>query len=757
MPCWFRRELIGGLGLALFGFGVPFDCNAQLGRNESIAQTGQASPDGNGTFLSFSLPSLNNQGTLAFSASLQGTQGGGLDSEGMFVGGQGPIEVVARRGQPTPDGNGVFGQFQNGAAINDVGQTSFFSTLSFTQNGQSDNHGIYVGAPGNIAQIAREGQAVPSRANSWFVQFSNSSINNSGEVAFRANTYWQDGLYAANEMGIFRGSSDSLVTIAAKWDQLPGENTSFNSFFNLTPINESGQVAFWADVYHGQFQPLTEGVFIADRSNIYSVARTGQVSPDGNGRFNQFDRTFLAFGDSGKVGFLASLSNTAGGQSDDWGLFLGKELGPIQIVREGELAPGGNGAFNQFYSWGAANDSAQIVFGAELRDTSGGTLDNRGIYIGDETQVRQIVRTGTMAPNGNGVLSSLEVPVINNGGQTVFIAGLSQTAGGGSDVRALFASDGIDLIEIARTGDWLNGNRLTGIELSTIPVRGPLNDNGQVAYFANYSEPGSNSFAIVRWTPDLHWRSPSDGLWGDRTNWTLSLLPAAVHNVFIDPEFDLVVTGPAQNVQMQSLQLGGGQGTARLSLSGGHELAIANGVTIRENGQLSGFGTLAGDVTSAGKIFADKISINGSLVLESTSTFAVDLGGTGLHDFDQLTVLGDLTLDGQLLVDLVNGFNLGAGQTFEIIDVFGVSSGRFQVYDAALGQWVQLGEGGQIGVFGGQSLYITYLGGDGNDVSLFTTAVPEPSVAMFSFCLIGAAICRRWPRPVLQIANSGQE
>lgn len=743
---WFglRRVLVGGIAIAFVGFSLRFDCNAQHGRKESIAYTGQASPDGNGSLLSFSLPSLNSQGKLVFSASLQGTQGGGLDSEALFLGGQGALEIVARRGQIAPDGNGKFGQFQNGAAINDQGQVSFFSSLVFTQGGSTDNAGVFVGQPGSVKQIARKGQIAPNNAPWRLFQLSNSSINNSGEVAFRATQRFIDPYDLPT--GIFRGFENSFSTIAHKYNPVPGGKGEFYSFFNLTPINDSGEVAFWADVYHGQFQPLTEGVFLADRSSVRWVAQTGQASPDGNGQFKSFDRTFLAFGESGKVGFLAQLNNTASGDLDDWGLFLGNGSETEKIVREGELAPGGNGVFSQFYSWGAANDSAQIVFGAELRDTAGGSLDNRGIYVGDETQVRQIVRTGEMAPNRNGVFSSLDYPTVNKAGQAVFIANLSQTSGGSSDNRALFTSDGIDLIEIARTGDWLNGQKLTGIEISTVPTRGSLNDNGQVAYFANFSELGQNSFAVVRWTPELHWRTPGDSLWGNRSNWTLSLLPAAVHDVFIDPNFSLTVTGPSQNVQIQSLRIGGGQGTARLSLSGGSELAIANGVTILDNGELSGIGILAGDVRSEGKIFADQLSINGSLLLESTSRFAVDLGGPGLGEFDRLTVLGGLTLDGQLRVDLANGFNLETGQTFEIIDVLGVNSGRFRRYDAELGQWVQLGEGGQVGVFGGQSLYITYLGGDGNDVSLFTTAVPEPSLVTLMVYLFATAMCQRWPR-----------
>jgi hypothetical protein len=46
-----------------------------------------------------------------------------------------------------------------------------------------------------------------------------------------------------------------------------------------------------------------------------------------------------------------------------------------------------------------------------------------------------------------------------------------------------------------------------------------------------------------------------------------------------------------------------------------------------------------------------------------------------------------------------------------------------------------------VGNYSGTDLYITYFGGDGNDVTLFSPAVPEPSTILLA--LLGLALLPR--------------
>ena len=59
------------------------------------------------------------------------------------------------------------------------------------------------------------------------------------------------------------------------------------------------------------------------------------------------------------------------------------------------------------------------------------------------------------------------------------------------------------------------------------------------------------------------------------------------------------------------------------------------------------------------------------------------------------------------------------------------------------GQYDDLGEGDLVGNFGGQDLFITYGGGDGNDVALFTNAVPEPTTVLIWSMLAGVGMTVR--------------
>lgn len=100
-------------------------------------------------------------------------------------------------------------------------------------------------------------------------------------------------------------------------------------------------------------------------------------------------------------------------------------------------------------------------------------------------------------------------------------------------------------------------------------------------------------------------------------------------------------------------------------------------------------------------------------------SFDIEGAAPGI-DFDQLRVTGDLVLGGDLAVRASPALSVMQGQAFEIITVDGVSTGSFDGY----------AEGDYFDTLGGQDLYITYAGGDGNDVVLYTLPEPGTSLAL---------------------------
>ncbi|MEQ1905761.1 MAG: choice-of-anchor tandem repeat NxxGxxAF-containing protein [Pirellulaceae bacterium] len=575
-------------------------------RTEVIAQTGQAAPDGNGTFLYFlSSPVLNNSGQAAFSARLDNTSGGyNNDDSGIFLGNVGSITQIARAGHSAPDGNGTFENFY-ALALNDSGQVAFNGLLRGISGGFAETQGIFRGSGGSVTQIARGGQSAPDN-NGTFGFFNNPDLNNSGHTVFQGAIFDSIG-GDDDDSGIFGSSGGGISQIAREDQPLPSYLAKFSQFF-VPALNNSGQVAFRANLVPTHVHSTaTQGIFQVSGGNINVIALDGQLAPDANGTFNSFDNPVL--NNSNQLAFRAGLIGTSGGSSDNNGIFRGSGEIITQIARAGQLAPDANGTFSNFGS-PALNDLGQAAFWANLTGTSGGSRDNIGIFRGGGGSVTQIARKGQSAPDANGTFLGFGDPVLNNSGQVAFDGYLDDTSGGLSDDGGIFTSDGIDFFQVIREGDSLGGGIIDVINGVS------LNEHGQIAYQATLI--GGNQ-VIGRWTPELHWRNPSSSTWDTTGRWTLGLKPAFVHDVFIDPAASLTVTGPATDTTVRSLQIGGGTGLATLSLQNGSNLSATNGVTIRSTGTLTGDGVVSGNIENQGTIVADNLTVvNGTISNHNT-------------------------------------------------------------------------------------------------------------------------------------------
>ena len=77
--------------------------------------------------------------------------------------------------------------------------------------------------------------------------------------------------------------------------------------------------------------------------------------------------------------------------------------------------------------------------------------------------------------------------------------------------------------------------------------------------------------------------------------------------------------------------------------------------------------------------------------------------------FDKIEVAGDVTLAGELAIDILLGYTRARGDRFEFLTVGGARTGEF----------TGLAEGALAGTFPEFGLVITYEAGGGNDVALF--------------------------------------
>jgi hypothetical protein len=160
------------------------------------------------------------------------------------------------------------------------------------------------------------------------------------------------------------------------------------------------------------------------------IAVYGDPAPDGIGTFRNFH--LPALNDAGQAAFFADTGSKS--------IFRGAGEALTQIARSGQLAPDGNGRFIDAFGEPALNEAGQAAFNAQLINTAGGSSDDRGIFRGDGGALTQIVREGQLAPDANGSFSLVGSTLFNEAGQAAFHASLTGTSSGifrGDGVRSL--------------------------------------------------------------------------------------------------------------------------------------------------------------------------------------------------------------------------------------------------------------------------------------------------------------------------------
>lgn len=476
-----------------------------IGSTVGGATDGDPVPGGDGYFFAPSAAAINNAGTLGFQSDLTATMGS--SNTGMFRSANGVPETVARQGDPMPDFNGNLPGLVLGPLLNEAGDIVFGATLANTLNGFDDAAVIlrYPAAGGDPITVVRGGQSPPV-GDGVFGGISGAltpkDANAMGDVAFIAalsNTIQFTGLY--------RGDGTDLVQIARQGDPAPIKGATFSSLGqSIVDMNETGDVAFTANL----FGSASIGVFIGDGADIQTIATGGDMAPSGGEVVAFLD---MALNESGDVGMLAVIS--------DGGVFKrqvyrgnGGALTPI--MERGDLLPTPPGLFLDASLVGPSidmNDSGAAVFQADLTGTARGEDDNSGIFVGDGTTMREVVREGAVPPGGgNREFDRFGPPIINSQGQVAFVAFLREPGGPFVDELGLFWWDpDAGLREVIREGDPIADGNLSGslflfADGTTSPAIRGLNDDGTVAFTFFSSAAG-----IATWLPPSSCAGDLDG------------------------------------------------------------------------------------------------------------------------------------------------------------------------------------------------------------------------------------------------------
>ena len=608
------------------------------GKTTTIAITGDQAPGvmEGVTFQYFpAIPVLNNAGQVAYLASLTGTDVvATINDRGIWR----DNKPVARSGDPAYDfENHHFHNFFSSLILNDLGQVQYEAILT-------PNIGLFAdGIWRDSTLIVSVGQPAIGFTNAQYRSIAGGALNNVGQVAFSGDvqsTIGHDGIWRDMTLLVRSDNSNNIVGIGTH------------------ALNDVGQVVYRATL-DGFGQGEADTSIWRDTTLIARAGDRPHGISDDNIMFGNFDPR-PGINNAGQVVYSAFLHGPNGFEGE--GLWRDTTL----IFRTGDPAPGIEGDVHFQGGFSAMmNNRGQIAHTATLSGTDVDSTNNRSIWR-DTTLV---VREGHPAPDiGDGVnFGGFGSPTLNEGGQVAYFASLTGSNTTVTNRASLWITGPNDQsLLIARTGDELAGRTIRDLEMlagsgGADGRSRSLNNFSQVVYKAIFT---NGDQGIFLFTPDLHWISQSSGNWDDsgiNSNWTIGQKPGDPHNIFIDPNLDLTVTGPDTDVTVENLQIGGGDGVAILSLGNG-VITSPNTVRVFNSGVFTGHGIIDAELNVNGQLSPGNspgiIHVTQDTTLESISELIIELGGTISGDqYDKLIVDGLLSLEGGTLrVMLVNSF-----------------------------------------------------------------------------------------------------
>lgn len=444
-----------------------------------------------------STPVINDRGEISFYGYPRISSPSPSVGLGLILSEGDSLEVLPIVGTSTSDGaqviTNLYPNFLLGLTLNSHG-TIAFPALS-RENGTDEpaERGVYL-YNSELVELVRVGQSAPD-GNGTISNFSNFVFNDSNEIAYIGQLSGRTGP-SPSSLGIFLSASDGTIEIARQGWSVPNGDGTFGHFYPSEAmsttggyssfaepagrfqfaLNNVGQVVFLARIYGTEEHNLNSGVFLGDGNTIVELSRGGSRGPD----------LQLQLNDAGQVAF-----------GDSRGIFKYQDGSSGIVSSVNQVIPDDAGRF-AFFRYFQMNSAGEIAFLANIKDNSNTRI---GLFQTDGSETRLLVRDGQLAPDGNGELNLLSTRsfAFNDAGQIAFVAQLRNASPRAHE--GLFLYDPEDgLIQIARTGQEYLGNWFSAFTLLTHDADNleGLNNHGQIAYRfqLNYRREG-----IALWTP----------------------------------------------------------------------------------------------------------------------------------------------------------------------------------------------------------------------------------------------------------------
>jgi hypothetical protein len=456
-----------------------------------IVRTGDPSPDGNGFYESIILePVINNQGAVAFSCRRSDTELDEADNEVLCLADATGWHLLAREGDPAPNGDGVFGSPLPVAqpvffwpAINDAGQV--VSAVGYVNFQTPFSHSGMIQADVNgIDDVVRLSQPIPGDLAVFDNLYGGfDPVDANGRTAFIADTL-AGGVQSGQ--GIWRWANGVQETILQIGDPDPAGGTIIDFLGTRPAIGKGGWTMFKAVTQEPGGQPREALYQVSPAGVVRRVLREGDPAP-GGGTFEEL----------GLISAISSLNSSGGAVFRtllyvppffDTRVFRATSGGLAVAAKEGDPSPDGNGAFASFLD-PQINDAGHLALVAVFEFDGPNGVDVgiiRDVGAGWEV----VMRTGDLLPKGGATMSAGNVgtPQLNNAGSIASVVGIEGTE---FDVALVYAPPGQPVTEILRSGDSLDGRVVTSIIIpfNNNPAgRSAINDAGEVVFAAYFTD-----------------------------------------------------------------------------------------------------------------------------------------------------------------------------------------------------------------------------------------------------------------------------
>jgi hypothetical protein len=413
--------------------------------------------------------------------------------------------------------------------INNTGDVAFAATTGAGQ-------GLWKSSGGTISPIGLSGAQPPQTSGDvQFGQFFETHINNAGEVTFSSYLAGND-VNGLSELGIWTTAGGSLRKVVLQGDPIPGSSPSqpvcfscsnpFPSlangelfcsynFMNNPLFNDTGSVVFKSqlssvtpDMAGNPFPPLEdyrEAIWINRNGVTTKIVEVGQVMPDGAGAITSFNEFLIHMGklnDNGDFAFTTFTQNGGGSwlvRHDAPGTFerIVAPNAPIDHVLPGATIAGGG--------LDGLNNNQQVLFQAAISGPGVTNLDNNSLWVKDNGGLHLVAREGDIVPGTSFRLGRTTSP------NTSFISsalggdGTAAFAAATNSGNGIFTADTEGNLKLIAHGGMQAPGLATGVVFENALGNGgniAINQNGQVAFFANVAGPGISGSGRSVWVTD---------------------------------------------------------------------------------------------------------------------------------------------------------------------------------------------------------------------------------------------------------------